>query len=310
MKFYVGVTDNRWFSFLSNLVPEDVNFWQPGGKSNFKVLTPGAPFLFKRKSPFNVIAGIGFYTSQTFLPLNLAWDIFGVRNGCSSFSEFEQMILGYRSDKHLSNPTIGCIVLTNPVFFDEQDWIELPASWSKSIVQGKSYETTTDEGYKLWNKVESILQRYITTNIEKDNQFTLSEHQPQYGTSILKKVRIGQGAFRVLITDAYNRRCSITGEKTLPVLEAAHIKAYSESGPHAITNGLLLRSDLHKLFDAGYITITKDFRVEVSRRIREEYNNGKEYYQFHGKNLLHLPEQSFNLPGENYIEWHNQRFRG
>lgn len=54
MKFYLGVTDNNWFSFLRNISPEEINFGQPGGKSNFKVLSPGAPFLFKLKHPYNV----------------------------------------------------------------------------------------------------------------------------------------------------------------------------------------------------------------------------------------------------------------
>ena len=51
------------------------------------------------------------------------------------------------------------------------------------------------------------------------------------------------------MTDAYERRCAVTGEKTLPVLEAAHIRPYALLGPHRVNNGLLLRSDLHKLFD-------------------------------------------------------------
>lgn len=71
----------------------------------------------------------------------------------------------------------------------------------------------------------------------------------RYGKDQIIKPRIGQGAFKVLITDAYQRRCAITGEKTLPVLEAAHIKPYSLDGPHEINNGLLLRRDFHTLFD-------------------------------------------------------------
>ena len=82
--------------------------------------------------------------------------------------------------------------------------------------------------------------------------------------------RLGQGAFRIVVTDTYDRRCALTGERTLPVLEAAHIKPYSSGGAHDITNGLLLRSDLHTLFDRGYLTVTPEYRLEVSRRIREE----------------------------------------
>ena len=38
MKFYLGVTDNNWYKYLSQINPEDINFWQPGGKSNFRIL--------------------------------------------------------------------------------------------------------------------------------------------------------------------------------------------------------------------------------------------------------------------------------
>lgn len=89
--------------------------------------------------------------------------------------------------------------------------------------------------------------------------------------------RLGQGAFRVMVTDAYQRRCAVTGEKTLPVLEAAHIRPYALSGPNRVSNGLLLRSDLHTLFDLGYITVTPELRLLVSRRLREEWHNGLEY---------------------------------
>ena len=121
--------------------------------------------------------------------------------------------------------------------------------------------------------------------------------------------RLGQGAFRVLVTDAYRRRCAITGERTLPVLDAAHIKPYSESGPHRLDNGLLLRTDVHTLFDAGYLTVTPDLRVRVSRRIREEFENGRDYYALDGRKLTG-PVASAPPPKREYLEWHSDvRFR-
>ncbi len=314
MKFYLGVTDNNWYKYLSSINPEDVNFWQPGGTVHFKVLTPGAPFLFKLKSPLNAIGGIGFFSSHTFLPVTIAWDAFKNRNGCETFDEFSKMILNYRSDKRNINPTIGCIVLTNPIFFKEEDWIETPRDWGKSIVQGKSYDSNDLIGKEIWSKVEKLLEKYLHLNAidEGKSQFILEESaSPAYGNSVLTKVRLGQGAFRVLVTDAYSRRCSITGEKTLPVLEAAHIKPYALSGPHFISNGLLLRSDMHKLFDGGYLTITKNLKVEVSTRIKAEFQNGKEYYQYHGKDLLFIPSREIDKPNEKYIDWHNSNiYRG
>jgi putative restriction endonuclease len=82
----------------------------------------------------------------------------------------------------------------------------------------------------------------------------------------------------VLVTDAYERRCAVTGEKTLPVLEAAHIKPYAQNGPHRVDNGSLLRSDLHKLFDLGYVTVTPDLRVRVSRRLKAEWHNERTFH--------------------------------
>ncbi|HEY5327216.1 MAG TPA: HNH endonuclease [Mucilaginibacter sp.] len=306
MKFYLGVTDNSWFNYLRNINPEDVNFWQPGGNVNFKLLQPGAPFLFKLKYQMDVIGGVGFFSSHTFLPISVAWETFGNRNGCESYDEFKKKILNYRVNKTDFNPQIGCIVLTNPIFFEKQDWIKTPENWSKSIVQGKAYSTDEEIGGKLWEQVEQLLEKYLFGQEQQsENQFMLREPFVGYRTSILSRVRIGQGAFRVLITDAYSRKCSITGEKTLPVLESAHIQSYSQSGPHSISNGILLRSDIHKLFDSGYLTITTDLKVEVSNRIKQEFLNGKEYYQYHGKNLVTVPLKEIDRPNKQYIEWHN-----
>lgn len=311
MKLYLGVTDNNWYNYLSRINPEDINFWQPGGNSTFKVLEKLEPFLFKLKSPNNVIGGVGFFSSHTFLPMNMAWEVFGIKNGCNSFNEFQKLILQYRSEKLNINPTIGCIVLTNPIFFKREDWIEVPSDWSRSIVQGKSYDTKTSIGQGLWFEIERLLEKYLPIPTGDYESNLIQEPEPLYGTSILRKVRLGQGAFRVLVTDAYIRRCSITGEKTLPVLEAAHIKPYALAGPHSISNGLLLRSDVHKLFDTGYLTLTNSYKVEVSKRIKEEFENGKEYYQFHGKELLYLPIKEKERPRGEFIQWHNENiFKG
>jgi len=308
MRFYLGVTDNSWFSYLSRISPDDVNFWQPGGATNFKALTAGEPFLFKLKSPLNAIGGIGFFSSHTFLPINMAWEIFGNKNGCDSFMQFRQMIVQLRRDKAEINPGIGCIVLTSPIFFQPEDWIQISDSWNKNIVQGKSYDTEEATGRRIWEKVERLLPKYQAGNIVtgEENSLILEEPEsPQYGKPFLQKPRLGQGAFRVLVTDAYQRKCSVSGEKTLPVLEAAHIRPFAMAGPHALSNGILLRSDIHKLFDTGYITITPELKVEVSKRIKEEFENGREYYQYHGKDFLYLPDSPQNKPNEKYIRWHN-----
>lgn len=128
----------------------------------------------------------------------------------------------------------------------------------------------------------------------------------RYGSGQIVYPRLGQGAFRVVVTEAYHRRCAISGERTLPVLQAAHIKPYSLEGPHHPHNGLLLRQDLHTLFDRGYITISENLDIEVSKRIKQDYGNGREYYAFHGKKLIEIPERTIDRPDAQFLQWYNE----
>jgi putative restriction endonuclease len=132
----------------------------------------------------------------------------------------------------------------------------------------------------------------------------MSEEAARFGAPQLIRPRLGQGAFRVLVTDSYERRCAITREKTLPALEAAHIRPYAEGGEHVASNGLLLRRDIHSLFDSGYVTVTPDLRFEVSRRIREEFQNGRHYYELHGA-PIYAPEDLSRRPDPAALRWHN-----
>ncbi len=316
LKFYIGNTDKQWFDFLREKSPDDVNFWQPGGKLKFQAIPSGAPFLFKLKNPINKIAGLGFYVSHSLLPIEFAWEVFLGKNGVESLENFNRKVGSYRTagNSLLSNPNIGCIILTNPIFFAEADWVDLPIDWSPNIVQGKTYNNESRIGKQLWDMIENRIIKYnfLATQPETQSQFVLEPQEAdRYGKEILTRVRLGQSAFRVLITDAYTRRCSISGERTLPVLEAAHIKPYEKSGPHLVSNGLLLRADIHKLFDKGYITITPKYKIEVSGRIREEFENGRDYYRHHGKDLINLPKRAQDKPMPEFVNWHNNNvFKG
>src|SRR5205807_9861979 len=133
----------------------------------------------------------------------------------------------------------------------------------------KTYSTDESDGRLLWEAVQKRAEA---------EAIPLPAHEvglPRFGHPTLIRPRLGQGAFRILVTDAYQRRCAITGERTLPALEAAHIKPYGDGGLHEARNGLLMRRDLHSLFDSGYVTVTPDLKFQVSRRIKEEFENGR-----------------------------------
>jgi putative restriction endonuclease len=296
VNFYVGVTDKNWYEQLKSQVTDEVNFWNPGG-SPFRALQENELFLFKLHYPDNHIVGGGFFVRFSLLPPFLAWQAFGEKNGTRTFEELNERIQKYRSRNSIvNNPQIGCTILTEPFWFNESDWLPAP-EWSPSIVRGKTFSTDTVVGGRLYNQIQERIPRAII------NSSVVSVEDPRYAESMTKH-RLGQGAFRVVVTNAYQRRCAITGEKTLPVLEAAHIIPYSDKGPHIVTNGLLLKSDFHTLFDDGYITVTNDYHVEDSKRLRENYGNGKDYYKYHGQKLVVLPDQVQQTPDYKFLEWH------
>ena len=296
MLIWVGVTDKDWFDYLADLRPEEVNFWQPSARPATRRLKPGDLFLFKLHSPNNFIVGGGFFVRFAPLPVKIAWEAFETAAGVRSYGELVRRIERYRRQPVRGDAEIGCNILNEPFFFPRDKWIPIPSDWAPTIVRGKAYDTENEAGAALYDAVRSNLQ----AGLVEDS----TAGEPVYGARYLSRARLGQGAFRVLVTDAYNRRCAVTGERTLPVLEAAHIKPYAQAGPNRTENGLLLRADIHRLFDTGYVTVDNDLRFVVSEKVREEYENGKEYYHFHGNKLINLPVASSDRPGHDFLEWH------
>jgi putative restriction endonuclease len=304
MQAYVGITDFDWFNCLRNLVPQpdEVNFWRPSAKQQFKAIRPGELFLFKLHAPNNFIVGGGIFAYWSHVPINLAWESFGIANGARSLFEMRRQVAKYLHED--INPAtdyqIGCIFLTQPFFLPEGSWIPAPLDFKPGIQQGKTYNLSIEPGLSIWKRL----------HYEKVLDYEIKEDRARYGEPVLILPRLGQGSFRVLVTDAYERRCAVTNEKTLPALDAAHIKPYSESGEHIVPNGILLRRDLHALFDQGYVTINPSLRFEVSRKIKEEFENGRDYYRLHG-GAVRVPASLANRPSREYLEWHNtKKFKG
>lgn len=169
---------------------------------------------------------------------------------------------------------------------------------------GKTYDLRTPpHGTRLW---EDVQLRLLASHPDLEEM----EEAVRFGEPVPVRRRLGQGAFRVLVTDTYERRCAVTQERVLPVLEAAHIKPVAAGGAHRIENGLLLRSDVHTLFDRGYVTVSPDHRIHVSRRLREDFHNGEHYLSFEGKKMW-LPKDPQDRPDPGFLEWHaDVVFRG
>ncbi len=295
----VAVTDYDWFVTLKQLPDlSEVNFWAPSPK-NFRALQPGELFLFKLHAPYDMIVGGGIFAYANQFPCSLAWEIFGEANGAHSLGQMRERIIKYRrADTNYQNDfNIGCRILTQTFFLDESDWIRPPESWAKNIVTFKTYNTNDEEGLYLWQAAHAHTSKRLSQQ--------LAETRVPYGEPTLVLPRLGQGAFRFVVTDTYHRRCAVTQERTLPALDAAHIFPYHLGGDHEVSNGLLLRRDIHSLFDAGYVTVTPSWEFEVSRAIREEFENGRDYYALHGTRIR-VPDRPNLRPDPSALAWHNE----
>lgn len=306
MRGTVAVTDFGWYEYLSRRSVAEVNFWTPSDRRRFTALD-FSPFFFKLKAPHRAIAGFGYFAKWSSLPPWLAWECFGEGNGCESLAVFENRLADIRARiKYVTSgkvDNIGCILLVQPIFFPRDSWIPQPTDWHDRTVSSESYDLTAGEGRRIW---EQCLERaHLATIAPSHLPQVAGSATPRYGESQLVTPRLGQGTFRVSVTDAYGRSCAATGEHSLPALEAAHIRSYSREGPHEVRNGLLLRADLHRLFDKGYATVTPVLRLEISNRLREDYSNGRSYYPLHG-HRLRLPEAAGDHPAAEFLAWHNE----
>jgi putative restriction endonuclease len=309
MNLYIYPTDLSWFNFLSARPDiDEINFWQPNGRQKFTRLSTGDLFLFRLKSPVNMIGGGGFFIHSSLVPITAAWEAFAEKNGTAEMLTFVRMISKYRrvtpEETLRDDPQIGCIILTAPFFFRKEAWIPLPSDYSANLVQGKRYDCTVEPGRSLFMQVQAMLSAPVPGMVKES---VLSPRV--WGDPALVRRRLGQGSFRIVVTDAYDRRCAVTGERTLPVLQAAHIIPVSRGGQHALDNGLLLRSDIHTLFDRGYVTITATRHADhgefrVSEKLKEEWSNGRVYYAL-DKQIVRFPDNEDYRPSLVSLEEHN-----
>lgn len=309
MKLWVGVTDNDWFRFLAARPDlDEVNFWQPSGSRTFRALAPGEPFLFKLHSPLNFIAGGGLFAGFSRYPVDLAWEAFGEKNGVESLNEMRLRLAKYRrvSPDPRENYVIGCIILRAPFFFPREMWMPAPPEFPKHVQQGMTFDTEMEAGSRLWAEFEQRTKiAFLDRGITK-----IDDTRAMWSEPCLVRQRLGQGSFKLLVAETYQRRCAVTGEKALPVLEAAHIRPVTADGRHRIDNGLLLRSDVHTLFDRGYITVTPQHQIRISRRLKDDFDNGEHYYKL-DRHPIWLPKRHEDRPNREFLEWHaDSVFRG
>ncbi len=311
MNGFIGLTDYEWYRQLLADQPAEVNFWRPLSGKNFRALRPSEPFFFKlKKAHGDWIAGFGVYAGFMAMGVADAWATFGRSNGVSSEAAMWERVGHYvkrnRGGEVERGHQIGCILLTTPVFFPASHFVAPPADWKPNIVTGSGYDLSHGEGLRIW---QECMER--AGDLRQDDQqlhynLALARSEVEFRERV-SRVRLGQGGFRAMVTQAYDGTCAVSGDHTLPVLEAAHILGVTEGGTHELANGLLLRADIHRLYDRHLVTVTPDYQFKVSERLREDYKNGAAYYAMEGRPLS-LPREAEMRPRREYLEAHHDRF--
>lgn len=312
MRAYVFPTDTSWARYLTALQRRDpgqteANFWLPSS-TGFSALSPGDRFLFRSKADAGgQIIGGALYTEYLRMRVSEAWRFYGEANGADSLEALAQSIQRYRSRNGAPfdpDPEIGCILLTDVTFVPHGAELPVPPGFPMTATRGRGY----GPGDTAWSAVEDafaqVLLRADVPDLRPDSDAVAYLSGPtKERVDGPHWIRRGQRWFASKMMTTYQRRCAITGSHIAPTLQAAHIRPIAKEGEHRVDNGLLLRSDVHTLFDDGYIGIDEKHRLQVSKRLREDFSNGAEFYSRAGDTIL-LPVQKHERPSGDVVTWH------
>ena len=293
--FAVAPTDLDWFQQLrtDGVKGDVINFWTPT-PWNISRLQSDDKLYFMLKSPIRKIGGFGKFVEYKNMKASEAWAKYGRDNGVENLSQLISRTDKYKAkntkNSLIPDPLIGCILLKDPEFYDNDDFktdkshgIDFP----KQVVKIKYFRKTQEK---------TLIEKPKEIKVKKS--FELVDSNKSKRKQLTQKERKGQAAFRRDILNIYDNSCAITEVKQKEVLEAAHIQGYVNEESNNVQNGICLRVDIHKLFDNGLISINSEYKVVVSSKLKST-----EYERIDGKKIK-LPINKIHYPSSKALENH------
>ncbi|MBL6082279.1 HNH endonuclease [Belnapia sp. T18] len=260
MPNWLAITQQDWLRRTRDARHEAVHFWLPSPWQR-RDLIAGDRWYFREQTwdkglgrPPQILGhGIVVRYEQT-TPRAL-FASHGSATGYDSVSELAEGIgtTGYGEQGALDR-SIGNIILRDVVVY-ERPIIAPRDIPTASLVSpnGRTYWPFNDE---LVRPLLSDSEGRIKASEADDSAFD-PKNAKDAREKVLRaiKTRRGQKGFRDALLKAYSGRCAITGCSVLDVLEASHITPYLGPETNHVTNGILLRADLHTLYDCGLFAI-------------------------------------------------------
>ncbi len=162
--------------------------------------------------------------------MSLAWEAFGEKNGAASLEEMRARLAKYRraAEDPRADYTVGCILLEQPFFLSESNWIPAPADWSWNIVRGKGYDARTGEGRRLWERIQAVVGAAGVGD-------TCAAFEPQRvasGSAAPPSSSLALGRARSVCWSRISTSAGARspGSAPCPVLDAAHIQPFGANG--------------------------------------------------------------------------------
>lgn len=186
----------------------------------------------------------------------------------------------------------GIVGLKNAGKLDKEIWDEFNTNWEKL-----AYES------------EILINKRLNENLENRNEFEVTENTVGKEKERIVKTRVNQAFFRASIISLYNQRCCITGINIPDLLIASHIIPWAKDEINRLNprNGLCLNALHDRAFDKGYITVTPDYKVKVSKCL-DDFAKDKiitENFHKYDKQKILLPDKF--LPDIKFLHFHNER---
>lgn len=303
--------ESAWIENLraAAIAHEEVAQWRPISATAPPLpIGPGEPYLFAGAStnspPDRQVLGAGIFSGVSRMLLSEVWEWFGQDCGADTHSHLREQYsqrVGHLLDAS-SDPEVEAVLIRKARFFSTAEQSTVPVAESEFVLAGGiAYSLgNLDSDHPILRAVITYFHPGEDESGDEVTQVVLSSIRAQ---AQLVTPRLGQGAFRAMVSEAYQHRCALTGERVRPVLEAAHIKSHAAGGQMRLDNGLLLRSDMHTLYDRGFISFDGRLSLIVSPQLREKFGNGEWLYARAGSPIA-VPAKTVDRPNAEFLEWH------